>query len=566
MTFPLDVPAGWTLGAFDQLALSPDGRSLAFTAVGPDGRRGLWLRPLAGQPSLIPGSDGAISAFWSPEGTRIAFFADGALKAMPPAGGAAQLLTRVAPAPLTGGVGAWRHGGDILFMPLGSSFGSPVHAAGLRRLDSATGAVTALTATTAPREYLDHLAPSVIPGADAFTFVRWNPSTLTRTGHIAYADGSRISDLGAIDSRIVVTASHHAVFVRDGVLVAQSIDVARGALVGAPFTLAQDIAVSQPLLGHFSASADTIVYLPKSTIAVGGRLTIVSRDGSPIRTTSDVADFSGLRISPDGARVLFARRDSLSGMRDLWVQDLTSTATVRLTFDRRDDMAPAWSADGKSVLFTSDRSGERDLYRKDAAGSRPEVLAFASRDSKSLNAWSPDGRFAIVDTGARAAIEARGRINKDLFVISLDGPGRVQPLAATDASESNADIAPDGKLVAYQTSETGQTEIIVETFPEKGGRWQVSSSGATEPAWRADGRELFFVSSRDELCAVTVDRAGENVRFGQPRVLFRVNNPTHQTRRYAPFPDGQRFMVLTEAPPAAQQMTFLVNWQSALPQ
>ena len=566
VAFPLDVPAGWTLGAFDQLALSPDGRYLVFTAAGPDGRRSLWLRPLAGHPRQIPGSDGAMSAFWSPDSASIAFFADGALKAVPLATGTAQVLTRVAPAPLTGGVGAWRLGGDILFMPLGSSFGTPVHPAGLRRLVSATGAVRPLASATEPREYLDHLAPSAIPGADAFTFVRWNPSTLTMTGHVTDASGSRVTDLGAIDSRVVVTASHHAVFVRDGVLVAQPINIARGSFVGAPFPLAQDIAVSQPLLGHFSASADAIVYLTKSAIAVGGRLTLVTRGGSPIRTLTDAADFSGVRVSPDGTRLVLARRDPIAGTRDIWVQDVTATAQTRLTFDRRDDMAPAWSTDGKNILFTSDRSGKRDLYRKEVTGGRPEVPAVASKDSKSLNAWSPDGRLAIFDTGARAAIDSQGRINKDLFVLSLDGPGRVQPLAATDASESNADIAPDGTLVAYQSSEKGRTEIIVETFPEKGGRWQVTSSGAAEPAWRADGRELFFVSSRDELCAVTVDRVGENVRFGHPRVLFRVENPTHQSRRYAPFPDGQRFIVLSEAAQAEQRIMFLVNWQSVLPE
>jgi DNA-binding winged helix-turn-helix (wHTH) protein len=98
VAFALDVPAGWTLGAFDQLALSPDGRYLVFTAAGPDGRRSLWLRPLAGQPRQIPGSDGAMSAFWSPDSASIAFFADGALKAVPLATGTAQVLTRVAPA------------------------------------------------------------------------------------------------------------------------------------------------------------------------------------------------------------------------------------------------------------------------------------------------------------------------------------------------------------------------------------------------------------------------------------------------------------------------------------
>jgi len=296
----------------------------------------------------------------------------------------------------------------------------------------------------------------------------------------------------------------------------------------------------------------------------GVHMTLVDRKGSSRRNIGEVADYSSPRVSADGTRLAIARRDPISGTRDIWVHDLNGKAPIRLTFDGHDDMSPAWSADGHTILFTSDRSGERDLYRKGAEGARAEVVVFSSSDSKSLNAWSPDGKFAIYDTGARGAIDSQGHINKDLMTVLLDGTPQVRPLATTQASESTADISPDGALVAYQSSDAGRSEVFVATFPQKGSRMQVTTTGGVEPMWRADGRELFFLSPRDELCVVEVIRSGGAVRFGPPRVLFRLQNLPNTFRRYAPLPDGQSFVVLTAAPhEAAQRMTVLVNWRSA---
>ena len=227
-TFTVDVPAGWNIQPLDHVAVSPDSRYIAFTAAGPDHRGSLWLRPLSGSEARqVPGSEAAVAPFWSPDSTRVGFFASGNLKAMTLADGRVQVLSGVAPTAVPGGAAAWTVGGDILFMPLSSALGTAVRAAGLRRLDSATGAVQPVAASsTERREYVDYLAPYAIPGTNAFTFVRWNPSTLEMTGHIGEVGTSRILDLGRTDSRIVVTASGHAVFVRNGTLVAQRFDIA----------------------------------------------------------------------------------------------------------------------------------------------------------------------------------------------------------------------------------------------------------------------------------------------------------------------------------------------------
>ena len=561
----VDVPSGWSVGLLDQVALSPDNRHLAFTAVGPDRVGSLWVRPLTGAARRIPGSEGAVAPFWSPDGSRVGFFANGNLKSIALGDGHVQVLSPSAPAPIVGGSAAWLANGSILFMPLGTSLGTPVHAAGLRRLDSAGGEVLPIAPSPPERrDYIDYLAPYGIPGSKAFTFVRWNPSTVEMTGHVGEVGTSAIADLGRTGSRIAITTTGHAVFVRNGTLIAQQFDMLRRRLVGAPVSLAPDVSVSQPMFGHFAASADVIAYLPRHSMTSGVSMTLVDRRGTPLRRIGEVADYSSARISPDGTRLAVAERDPISGTRDIWVHDLSGQVLpVQLTSNSRDDMAPFWSADGRTILFTSDRSGERDIYRKEIATGQPEVLAFSSTDSKSLNAWSGDGQFFIYDTGARAAIDAHGRMNKDLFTVSMNASPRVRPLATTAAAESNADISPDGTLVAYQSTSAGGSDLMVETFPEKSRQFPVPGGGS-EPIWRANGRELFFLSSRGELCAIEVTRSGETVRFGQPRVLFKPQNLPNVTRRYAPLPDGQRFVVLASVSSgSSQEITVLVNWRSA---
>jgi len=569
-TFDLDVPTGWNIGLMDHVAVSPDSRYIAFTAAAPDQRQSLWLRPLNGAAREVPGSEGAMVPFWSPDSAQLGFFANGFLKTLTLADGRVQTRTGVAPPGVPGGAAAWTINGDILFMPLGPAAGTPVSAARLRRLNAATGAVQPLaSSSTGRRDDVDFLAPYAIRGTDAFTFVRWNSSRLDMTGHIGELGTSRIIDLGPMESRIVVTDSGHAVFARNGTLVAQRLDTEQHRLVGAPVPLAQDVAVYQPMLGHFSASSDVIVYLSRRSIAGGTQIALVDRNGVQKRTIGDVGDYGGIHVSPDGTRLAVARRDPVLGTRDIWVHELDGRSSIRVTFDSHDDVRPVWVANGRTILFSSDRSGTRDIYRKDPGGAGGEEVVFSTANNETLNAASADGQFLVYDTGVAAAIDSSGRLNKDLMVVSLNGSPRVRALAATPAYEGNADVSRDGMLVAYEWSETDRDrpEVFVEPFPEKGERQQVTTNGASEPMWRADGRELFFLSPRNELCAVDVDRSGGRVHFGPPRVLFKLPYLSHALGRYAPLPDGQSFVMLTaQSPLAGQRMTVLVNWRSTLPE
>ena len=202
------------------------------------------------------------------------------------------------------------------------------------------------------------------------------------------------------------------------------------------------------------------------------------------------------------------------------------TSRAQLTLDPGDDMGPKWSTDGRWILFSSDRRGVRDIYRRPASGEGSDERVFASDVSKSVSAWSPDGRYAVYDTGGLG----RG---SDLHAVPLVGDRRPQVLAAEPGFQQQADFSPDGRLIAYASSESGRYEIIVDTFPDKAGRWKITTDGGREPIWRADGRELYFLSGQTVM-AVDIHRDRGGLEWGAPRPLFQIPDLSSGLAR----PDG----------------------------
>jgi eukaryotic-like serine/threonine-protein kinase len=204
-------------------------------------------------------------------------------------------------------------------------------------------------------------------------------------------------------------------------------------------------------------------------------------------------------LSPDGTRLAVGRNEPDNPARDIWVFDLARGTRLRVTLDAGDDLGPRWSSDGRWLVSSADRNGVRDIYKRLASGEGGDELVFESPISKSVNAWSPDGRSVAYDTGGL------GR-TADLHVLPLFGDRQPVALASQPGFQHQADISPDGRLIAYGSSESGKYEAIVESFPEKGGRWQISTDGGRQPFWRGDGRELFFLKD-DTVMAIDVHPA-----------------------------------------------------------
>jgi Tol biopolymer transport system component len=374
---------------------------------------------------------------------------------------------------------------------------------------------------------------------------------------LASVEGPGAMALGPVQSHVLPTRSGHVLFVRDGVLLAQKLDLAAGRLIGDATMLARDLTVPLPgrfFDGRFSASSDMLVYLDWRAGAQTGELAVFDRAGRRQVTVGEPAGYFVPSFSPDGSRLAVARREVQSLYRDIWVFDLARGTRLRLSLEGSDETNPEWSTDGLSLLYTSDQRGERDIYKRLASGEGAGEIVFESRTSKSVNAWSPDGRFVVYDTGGRG-------FTPNLYVLPLSGDRLPRLINGAPGFQNAADISPDGGLIAYASSESGRFEVVVETFPEKGGRWQISTGGGRNPCWRGDGRELFFTSGEDVM-AVEVHVGRTMTEWGVPRRLFTVPSLAQQGVDVSP--DGQRFAVVVEVPQGSQRLTTLLNWTTQL--
>ena len=511
-------------------ALSPDGRQIVFVASG-DGASRLWLRSLAtttAQP--LTGTEGATYPFWAPDSRSIGFFADGALKRLdvvPVGGGAPQTLAPVTP----GRGGTWNADGVIVFAPSGTA------TAALMRVAATGGAATAVT-TLGPQRF-GYLAPSFLPDSRRFLFyVRADPDTAGI--YLGALDGGAPTRLTAADNagvylpagpgptgafRGVGTRPAEALreggwllWVREGTLVAQRLDVAQAGLTGEPVTLADGVAVDGNFLSAVSVAATGLVAY-RTGAGSQRQLTWVDRSGTVRGTVGDPdATLLYPRVSPDGRRVVVRR--TVQGNADLWLLD--GARTSRFTFDAAVDSWPVWSPDGTRIVFRSTRAGADDLYQKLTSGAGVEERLVASDQGKLPSSWSADGRFVLYHINDPQS-------NGDLWVVPMVGDHTPSAVLKTPFREAFGAFSPDGRWVAYQSNESGRPEIYVRPFvppsrdasaDKPGGQWQVSTAGGIMPVWRPDGKELYYLNPAGAMMAAPITVTGATLAPGAPVLLF----------------------------------------------
>jgi len=297
--------------------------------------------------------------------------------------------------------------------------------------------------------------------------------------------------------------------------------------------------------------------VPEASLLKTRVLVLVDQFGRETPIAATPAAFNTPRLSPDGRLLAFAVGTGSGGDDDLYVLELRSQRMQRLTFGGGHGH-PLWSLDGRRIVYTKGRSGATGLAMRAADGSGEEIMLLNSPDFFLPASWHPDGRRLAV-TNAQRSI--------DVEILDTGAGGKVTPLfARPSAGESTAVFSPDGRYVAYASTETGTDEIIVETFPPGGGKWQISSAGGTTPVWGRHGRTLFFVAGQS-LMAVDVDLQS-GFRPGVPRLLFTgpYELQTVIRRNFDVGPDGRFVMVkrqLTESTPA--ELVILDGWSAADP-
>ncbi len=290
----------------------------------------------------------------------------------------------------------------------------------------------------------------------------------------------------------------------------------------------------------------------------------LDRKGGALDPVAEATAASFARISPDGTRIVFDRVDDAGGV-DIWVKDIARDVTTRLTFDPARDEFPIWSPDGRRILFRSNRGGTFDLYEKTAEGTGDERLVLHTDLEKWPDDWSPDGRYVIYE-------ERSSENGDDLWLLPMDGDRKPIALVRSPFTETFGQFSPDGRWIAYQSDQSGRSEVSVRPFgplgtdAASGGVYQVSRDGGERPLWRRDGRELIYIGANRAITAVDVP-ADPRIRTGTPRPLVQMPPSVLGFTRLELHPDGQRFLVRAPAgDDATAPINIVMNWQAALRQ
>jgi Tol biopolymer transport system component len=542
MLAPEKAPFEFTVGP---MAVSPDGRQVAFVA---GGERALWVRRLDGAAAVpLPATRGANAPFWSPDNRFVAFFADGKLKKIDVSGGPAQIL---ADAPQGRG-GSWSREGVIVFC--GGTRD------GLSRVASSGGPISRATRLDVSRAEFSHRWPWFLPDGRHFLFLIQSNRPDTRGIAVASLDSPAPELLvPGNNSNPAYSPPGYLLFFRDRTVLAQPFDARRLRLEAEPFPVGEDVQDFGGSQGHaiFSASQNGVLAYQGGSSGGLSQLTWSDRSGKTIETIGEPGPILWPRLSHDGRRVAYQSVDAGSGTGDVWVYDLTRRVPTRLTFDPADDTAPMWSPDDSRIAFCGGPN-DSEIHVKSATGAgRDELLYRADRGNVFLNDWSKDGRFILFSVdGANS--------RRDVWALSV-ADRKATPWQQTPVFEAGAQFSPDGKWIAYISDESGRFELYVQPFPGPGGKWQISKGGGLPARWRADGRELFYVSFDRKLMAVDV-KAGDTFENAVPRVLFESRIKVYPGWQFDVTPDGQRFLIdsdLVEA--SSAPITLVLNWTAGV--
>jgi len=548
------VLGGTIVGDF---AISPDGKTLAYTAS-VNAKTGLWTRSLeTGTVRLLPGTDNAGQPVWAPDGRSLAFVSIGTrVQRIDLAGGT--------PAPICSGygirLGSWGADGELLFS------GQIAERIGVFRVPASGGTPTLLA------------SPDQGHGEVAY---RW-PLLATR-GHLLYSvlgekpevSGVYVASLSQPADRVklLTTASKptlasdgrgngYLLWARGGTLVAQQFDTQALRLVGEVHTIAETNPAKSETEVHISAS-DTgrLAYADWTDLAQlawvdlsGNLLTVV---GAPL---GDVRMF---RLSPDERTIAVQESPGDVTRSDLWLIDTDRGVPTRFTSDSARSTQPVWSPDGRTIIFA--HLGTGNLFRKPRSGvGEAEVLLQRPHEALPTD-WSRDGEWLLIR-------ERDSETGFDIWKVPLSPDGTLRkgmaptPYLSTRFNETVARFSPEPtpRWVAYASDESDRQEVYVDSFPEPRDKVILSTTGGYAPQWAASGRQLFYISPDEMLMSVDLSSDADHVRPSAPRPLFRlpVRSPAGYT--YQPSRDGKRFLIVTRPETAPSSLGMIINWPALL--
>ena len=532
-----------------QIATSPDGQQIAFVAQAPRGRPGLWVRRLdAADAQQLRGTEDATYPFWSPDSRAIGFFSQGKLKIIDVAGGPARTLSD---SPLDSRGGAWAPDGTILFSPMGLS--------GLLKIPASGGTAATATEFHPSREENSHRFPSFLPDGRRFLFVTRSVQQQNWGVSLAALDAPVAQPLiENTEWAAQYVAPGYLLFLRGPTLMARPFDVDRLSTTGEAVAIANDIGITSTGYATFSASHTGVIAYARP-IGVHGELRWFDRSGTPAGSVGSAGEYLDFEISPDERSVAASRVDPQVSTADLWLFDLGRNVPTRFTVDSKMDASAMWSPEGNTVVFRSNRRGVTDLYQKRASGTEPEKLLVEAGANLITNDWSADGKWIVFTRTASTT-------GFDIYVVPASGVGKPQLVVHTTRNAMHGRLSPNGRWIAYASDESGELEVYVEPFPVTGEKRKLSPDGGSEPRWRRDGNEVFYLASDDRLMSVPLP-GGNAFNFGAAQRLFDARVPltgNPYRSNYAVTADGKRFLVNTRIDALPAPISVVINWPALL--
>jgi hypothetical protein len=489
---------------------------------------------------------------WSPDSSQIAFATASALKKISITGGAPQVICNH-----TASYIDWNRDGVILFWGGTSQ--------GLFRVAAAGGEPKPVTKLDPARQEIAHVLPQFLPDGRHFIYLALSDKPENSGTYLGLLDSPEIKRIHDGNANTIYAQPGYLIFIRGTSLMAQQFHIRNMELSGDAVVLADSVATASVGLvpfGRFSVSQNGVLTYSPGSGTPGTQLAWFDRSGKRLGTVLEPADYTNPAISPDQKMMAVGKQDPQTKTRDIWVIDLQRGTSSRLTFDPADDLNPTWSPDGARIAFSSNRKGHRDIYVKAASGVGEEQVLAESAEEKSVDDWSADGQYLVWGVDPTAY--------EWLFSFR---DHKILPFLQAKFSQIQCRFSPNHdrppRWIAYASFETGAQQVYVRSFAGvlsgSGGKWQISTDGGSEPMWRGDRKELFYLNG-NKLMAVEVNGEGESFRAGVPKELFEARlTPAQRRNRYLVTSDGKRFLMnaLVEEQEHAS-IRVVLNWPGLL--
>ncbi len=531
--------------------ISPDGSSVAFQADDSAGTNRIWVRPINSLEAYpLLNTENAKRFFWSPDGRNVAFFEGNQLKRIPITGGQAQLVCQ---GPV-GADGCWGTNNLIIFdgnlnetlkfVPAGGGLPKPAALP-----DTSEGEI-------------GYGWPWFLPDGKHFIFtcsVRHGKDNIhtrnrIKLGSIDTTSSVTLYELDQIIDRVEYSNDGYILYVSVDNLMGLPFDAKKLEVTGEPKPIATKIGAAENTYAFSVTNNGTLLYQTNNRSSLS-ELVWVDRTGKKLQTIGQQGKYGDVALSPDESRLAYIALDGQANSPDIWIYDLKRNVPTRLTFDPGIDAMPVWSPDGQMVYFASDRGGQFfKMYRKGTNGLGQAELIYGTDSSHvSPSDITPDGSRMLIYQVQRGW---------DIGILYMNDSNRVDNLVNSSYYEAKAKVSPNGKFVAYTSSESGRREVYVRKLDGTGGKWQISTEHADNAMWSGDGTELYYLTDASELMVVKVN-TGATFEAGQPVELFKFRPQSNFNVLY-PYDvsaDGQKFLLnarLSDSDPG--EIVVVQNW------